>query len=223
MASRIPPLLEPYLGLPPETSLIVLTGVLGASTNWLTQRYLCSFLGAPKRGAATETGAEHDGDGHGEISVVLVSFMRDYAFWKENVGRLGIDLDALSKRQRFCFVDGLSELFAGASGGISKAVPAPVVGRRTLRGATLPGLRKELLEVLAELSGRNVVLILDNPDLLLAASGYTISGEALRETILDIREVSTPRLTLFIYQAGSPNIVVTTLTRRWHTRRSILL
>jgi elongator complex protein 6 len=196
MASRIPPLLEPYLGLPPETSLIALTGVLGASTNWLTQRYLCSFLGTPKRDAGADSGTgQHEGDGNGEMSVVLVSFMRDYVFWKENVGRLGIDLDAHSKRQRFYFVDGLSELFSGAAGGAAQATPgAAAAGRRTLRGATLPDLRKELYQVFAERPGGNVVLILDNPDLLLAASGYTITGEALRETILDIREVCTIQL-----------------------------
>src|SRR6266536_2515722 len=76
MSSRIPPLLEPYLALPPEASLILLTSVLGASSNWLILRFLHSALNGS--GAAP-------GDG---TKVLLVSFMRDLAFWKENGRRL---------------------------------------------------------------------------------------------------------------------------------------
>ena len=42
--SRIPPLLETYLRLPRETSLILLTGVLHASANWLVVKYLSALL-----------------------------------------------------------------------------------------------------------------------------------------------------------------------------------
>lgn len=86
MASQIPPLLEAYLSLPPETSQIVLTGILGASTNWLTLRYLYSLL----RPATAATRLDRDDeDGAGEdVKVLLVSFMRDHAFWKEGTGRL---------------------------------------------------------------------------------------------------------------------------------------
>ncbi|KAH8667531.1 putative UPF0405 protein C3H7.10 [Tricladium varicosporioides] len=44
MSSKISPLLEPYLALPLEASLILLTSVLGASTNWLVLRFLHSAL-----------------------------------------------------------------------------------------------------------------------------------------------------------------------------------
>jgi elongator complex protein 6 len=93
MASQIPRLLESCLSLPPETSQIVLTGILGASTNWLTLRYLYSLL-RPATAAATATRLDRDGDadpgaGGGEhVKVLLVSFMRDHAFWKEGAGRL---------------------------------------------------------------------------------------------------------------------------------------
>lgn len=76
MASRIPPLLEPYLVLPPEASLILFTSVLGASSNWLVLRVLHSAL------LGSEMSSE-DGP-----KVLLVSFMRDLAFWKENGRRL---------------------------------------------------------------------------------------------------------------------------------------
>ncbi|EPE24472.1 hypothetical protein GLAREA_08324 [Glarea lozoyensis ATCC 20868] len=42
--SKIPPLLSSALALPPESSLILLTNILGASTNWLVLRYLYSAL-----------------------------------------------------------------------------------------------------------------------------------------------------------------------------------
>ncbi|CAI4218295.1 unnamed protein product [Parascedosporium putredinis] len=43
MSTRIPHLLEPYLHLP-ESSLTLLTSVLGATTNWLLLRYLAHHL-----------------------------------------------------------------------------------------------------------------------------------------------------------------------------------
>ncbi len=81
MASRIPPLLEAYLALPPETSLILLTGILGASTNWLVLRHLHSYL--QPRSATALRAAAADGDGSApspEASVVLLSFLRDYKY-----------------------------------------------------------------------------------------------------------------------------------------------
>ena len=80
MSSRIPPLLEPYLTLPPEASLILLTSVLGASSNWLVLRFLHSAL--------IGSDASSDSPQEDEAKVVLVSFMRDLAFWKENAKRL---------------------------------------------------------------------------------------------------------------------------------------
>jgi elongator complex protein 6 len=188
MASRVPPLLEPYLRLPPETSLIVLTSVLGASTNWLVQRYLCSLLATS--GRSTTAPAAGD-DGHDEsTAVVLVSFLRDYAFWKDSAGRSGVDLDALSRKGRFAFVDGLSGLFSGGS----KSAPGHGKNGMVLSSPTLQDLSKLLNESIAGLQNQSpdseVILILDNPDLLLAATGESISGEALRETLLDVREVS---------------------------------
>jgi elongator complex protein 6 len=87
MSSRIPPLLEPYLALPPEASLILLTSVLGASSNWLVLRFLYSALISPD--------ASSEIRGEDEAKVLLVSFMRDVTFWKENAKRLVGSISAL--------------------------------------------------------------------------------------------------------------------------------
>jgi hypothetical protein len=82
MASRIPPLLEPYLSLPPEASLILLTNVLSTSTNWLVLRYLQSFLTPPARNPEAE---DRKPEG---TTVVLVSFLRDWAFWRDGARKM---------------------------------------------------------------------------------------------------------------------------------------
>jgi elongator complex protein 6 len=87
MSSRIPPLLEPYLSLPPEASIILLTSVLGASSNWLVLRFLHTALISPDFPSEIQ--------GEDEAKVVLVSFMRDIAFWKENAKRLVGSISAL--------------------------------------------------------------------------------------------------------------------------------
>lgn len=80
----LPPLLQPYLALPVESSLILLTSVLGASTNWLVLRYLAAYL--------TERRLEDtEGDGNGAVKVVFVSFLRDWEFWREGGKRLVSD------------------------------------------------------------------------------------------------------------------------------------
>lgn len=91
MSTRIPHLLEPYLPLP-ASSLTLLTSVLGATTNWLLLRYLAQHLARQAR----SSGDDEDGDEDvvsgkrrgGDKAVVFVSFMRDYAFWKEGAARL---------------------------------------------------------------------------------------------------------------------------------------
>jgi elongator complex protein 6 len=80
MSTRIPPLLEPYLALPREASLVLLTSVLGASSNWLVLRFIYSALQNQDVVPQLPTG--------GEMKVLLVSFMRDLQFWKENARRL---------------------------------------------------------------------------------------------------------------------------------------
>lgn len=93
MSTRIPHLLTPYLSLP-SSSLTLLTSVLGATTNWLLLRYLLHHL-APRAADDDEPQnlrrrgrTDDEGAGGGDTAVVLVSFMRDYAFWKDGAAKL---------------------------------------------------------------------------------------------------------------------------------------
>ncbi|KAK0655528.1 hypothetical protein B0T16DRAFT_499467 [Cercophora newfieldiana] len=206
MSRTLPHLLEPYLALPDEAALVVLTGILGASTNWLVLRYLYSFL----KGSASSSKQQQQqqqqitAQDEKEVGVLLVSFLRDFGFWKESAGRLGVDLEGLARKGRFGFVDGLGGLFSGGGGGggdgarggvgagvgVSSAsagtgrwtISSPVVAEvgRVLRGAVDDMVAK----------GGKVVLVVDQLDFLLAAAGGEggVSGVELRELLLDLRE-----------------------------------
>ncbi|CCC08771.1 unnamed protein product [Sordaria macrospora k-hell] len=169
MTSRtIPPLLEPYLAIEPPQSQILLTGLLGANTNWLLLRYLYTLLksksqqqqqaqptrpqqhqpqgqrrvglripvaaepGLEPPAPAQNGGGANDEEGE-SVGVLLVSFLRDFAFWKESAGRLGLDLEGLGRRGKLGFVDGLcvgvrsgsgydGESGGAGGGGVSGAV-----------------------------------------------------------------------------------------------------
>ncbi|KAJ4384242.1 hypothetical protein N0V86_001089 [Didymella sp. IMI 355093] len=103
-STRIPPLLQPYVKLPRDDSLLLLTSTLGASANWLLIRFLCDALS----NTTQDGGAD---EGH---NVVLVSWMRDYDFWRQEARKgAGLDLERLKREKRFAFVDGLSGLVMG--------------------------------------------------------------------------------------------------------------
>ncbi|WQF89476.1 Putative elongator complex protein [Colletotrichum destructivum] len=180
MATRIPHVLESYLALPPECAQILLTSVLGASTNWLVLRYLYSYLRKPAVADEEASPAE-------DVRVVLVSFMRDFAFWKEGAGRLGLDIEGLGRSGKFVFVDGLSSLFS--QGKAAPGRPA-VKGKRVLRSARLPDVQRELDAAISDVSvaGARTILVLDQPDVLLAASSEDLDGLALRNMLRDVQE-----------------------------------
>ena len=96
--TRIPPLLQPYVQLPHDESLLLLTSTLGASANWLLIRFLCNELSSN-----TQNGGE---EGH---NIILVSWMREFDFWKHEARKsAGLDMERLRKEGRFAFVDGLN-------------------------------------------------------------------------------------------------------------------
>ena len=159
MTSRtLPPLLEPYLTVDKPQSQTLLTGILGANTNWLLLRYLYTMLKSqPHQQAAgarpqpqgqrrvglripvaaepeleiptsSSSSPQESGDDE-SVGVLLVSFLRDFSFWKESAGRLGLDLEGLGRRGRLGFIDGLCVGgFGPGSDGESAAGGAGAVG-----------------------------------------------------------------------------------------------
>jgi len=97
MTSRIPSTLSPYITVPPRDSLTLVTSVLGASANWVIHRYLFAALddGKSKRSVRStrhpvgDEGFQQQEDSPApeDVTVVLVSWMRDWDFWKTEARR----------------------------------------------------------------------------------------------------------------------------------------
>ncbi|KAF2271196.1 hypothetical protein CC78DRAFT_611205 [Lojkania enalia] len=110
--SRIPPLLQPYTRLPKHPSLFLLTGTLGATANWLIIRFLCDVLATKNGSRAAENDKAGDEVGEGGTAVVLVSWIREYEFWRNEARKgAGLDLQRLGNEKRVAFVDGLSRMY----------------------------------------------------------------------------------------------------------------
>ncbi|KAG9581038.1 hypothetical protein KCU77_g9103, partial [Aureobasidium melanogenum] len=130
--NRTPPLLEPYLRLPSEGSQLLLTGVLDSSPQWLVTRLLRSAFTPSEETSSSE---EQD------ATVVLVSWLRDYEFWRSEARRgAGIDLARLAQQDKFVFVDGLTHLFPVATSTTATAAStiAPPTAQRTLPVRNIP-------------------------------------------------------------------------------------
>ncbi|EPS26885.1 hypothetical protein PDE_01825 [Penicillium oxalicum 114-2] len=239
----LPPLLSPYLSDQPESSLTVVSSVLGATSNWLVLRYLY---------AALSTNGKVSSPGHDELipstqqKVVLVSFLRSWDFWRTEAKRLGLDLARLKDKQQFVFVDGLSELFTAPGHASSSPVNAgstaraslpirsqagPVSGRVPLqqpaqeprsRGelsgfmklhfhghgtAALDAMERDIIAgITRQKSSDEVLLIIDQPDFLLAATGPSlgIGATEMAEWVMGLQQHA--HATVLTLAADSPLI-----------------
>ncbi|KAA8645700.1 hypothetical protein EYZ11_009533 [Aspergillus tanneri] len=251
----VPHLLTPYVSSLPQSSLTILSSVLGATGNWLVLRFLYTALSASTN--SDETFGLHENGGRKKKKVVLVSFLRGWEFWKSEAKRLGLDLPRLTDKSQFAFVDGLSELFhapvAAAEPSSPSRLPGTVprtvlpirsqpstiparapqtvprapngnppqvsreigpVKRLRLSGngiAALDSLEQEISTVVKNLSTGDgeeseVLLIIDQPDLLLAATGPSrgIGATEMNEWIMGLQQ--SAYATVMILAADSPLI-----------------
>ncbi|TGO07046.1 hypothetical protein BTUL_0341g00070 [Botrytis tulipae] len=192
----IPPLLTPYLSLPSESSLILLTGVLGAGTNWLLLRYLSSIFspGAEKNG-------EGDAEGEGEVKVVFLSFMRDMGFWREGARKINLDLDKLTQQSRFLFLDGLSSLHLPQT-----QPPTPGAGT-PLTTPLLPSISHLLTKAITSLSSSpgKIIFILDSPDFLIASTPTPeTTSQELHSLLLSLRSLPPIHSTILTLSIDTP-------------------
>ncbi|KAI8937999.1 hypothetical protein NX059_005673 [Plenodomus lindquistii] len=120
-STRIPPLLQSCVHLPRDDALVLVTSTLGATVNWLLVRHVCDALNASNASTAADGGPEDEGH-----NVVLVSWMREYEFWKHEARKgAGLDLERARREGRFAFVDGLSGLcIAPATDEVGPSVPS---------------------------------------------------------------------------------------------------
>lgn len=98
-------------------------------------------------------------------------------------------------------MDGLSRLYAGSDGASASAVASTSY----LDSPRLADVARVLHAAVGSLGhGRegpaNVVLVLDAPDAWLAAGGDGVTASALRDLVLDLREVSLLLLLNFFYR-----------------------
>ncbi|PNP51154.1 hypothetical protein THARTR1_08216 [Trichoderma harzianum] len=158
MSSKVPALLEPYLGLSEEASLIVLTNVMGATTNWLVLRYLYSLLQG--RGAGVD-------DAETSSGVVL-----------------GLDLDGLSRAGKFSFVDGLTGLLSGGQGSESPGDKGRILKNGKLDDVRR-GIEAAIGDVRL---GSKVLIVDQLDELLAISGEDDVTGLALEGMLFSLRE-----------------------------------
>ncbi|CAD6447700.1 2eb11d56-2da5-427e-9962-999d1988cee7 [Sclerotinia trifoliorum] len=182
----LPPLLAPYLSLPSstsyESSLILLTSVLGAGTNWVLLRYLSSLF------SSTEGNGTGNEDADRETKVVFMSFMRDMNFWREGARKINLDLDKATLQKRFLFIDGLTSLY------LPQTQPPASGSGVMLKNPLLPTISQTLNTAITSLSSSStsqppkIILIIDNPDYLIASSASPTITQDLNSLLLTLRE-----------------------------------
>ena len=109
----MPQLLDPFIRLPPESSLLLLTGVLDATPFWLIPRFLSAVLSG-EDASVERAGIERAGDHEAgdtstqradvtagqDVKVVLVSWMRDWETWRTEGRRGGVWMTAVDSEEQ---------------------------------------------------------------------------------------------------------------------------
>ncbi|KAA8895987.1 hypothetical protein FN846DRAFT_911140 [Sphaerosporella brunnea] len=153
-------ILQQHFLRPGQLSLV--TSVLGACASWYEHALISKILST------------------GDV-VIHISFMHQATFHNDCMRKLGIDLAQYSQKEKYFFVDGFTGLFFQPTGQrCSRGCP---VVRPSLQGLSddVNALIEEVLSALEE--GSKAYLVIESPDLLLAAGGY--SSLVLLNELLD--------------------------------------
>ncbi|KAK3049027.1 hypothetical protein LTR09_009681 [Extremus antarcticus] len=154
---RVPTALEPYLSLPPELSLILVTGTIACTPTWLLSRFAGATLSQPIDDSTPDEGEARKP----ETAVVLVSWMRDERFWKTEIRRTtGLDVVKAESQHRFAFVDCLQA-----------PIPTTDLSQQDSVSAGTDQVFAHINATLTKFSStsttpRRILLILDQPDVL---------------------------------------------------------
>jgi hypothetical protein len=144
--------------------LSLVTSVLGASASWYLQSLLSKILTSSPDTATT---------------VIHISFIHESGFHRDCVRKLGVDLAQHTRSGRYCFIDGLSGLFLPLAPS-QKGCVTLANGLQALGADIKARIRKEA-------AGKKTYLLVENPDVLLAAGGFS-ALEVINE-LLDWHEV----------------------------------
>jgi elongator complex protein 6 len=118
-----------------------------------------------------------------------------FGYWEqlaETFVMQGLDLDKLTVKKRFQFVDGLSGLFLPKQ---LRAAPGRV-GEKILSDPSLASVSGEVqngIQALRNSEGTGrIILVVDQLDLLLAAGGDQIGPVSLGDMLMSLRQVCDP-------------------------------
>ncbi|KAI9776038.1 MAG: hypothetical protein M1839_000640 [Geoglossum umbratile] len=178
--------LEPYVRVPPKDSLVLLTSVLGASTNWLVLRFLYNALIASST-IKPPTSAEGDGSDNNGYTVLLASFLRDKSFWVEGARRIGLDLGKEERRGKWRFVDGLA---LGGEGAVKRELG--------------PGSRTVTATATATGQGRRTVVIVDAVDWLVVERQNMGGVGGVDEWVGEVMGMPSTHATILTLSADPP-------------------
>lgn len=151
-----------------DGELSLVTSVLGASASWYGHSLIAKALSA--------------GD-----AVIHISFVHETTFHGECLRKLGTDLALFARKGRYVFVDGLSALFyqqPGSRKGASLSFTGGALDLQRLSADIQTRIKKA---VSLQPDGTKTRLIIENPDMLLAAGG--LSSLDLINELLDWHEV----------------------------------
>ncbi|KAI9719150.1 MAG: hypothetical protein M1828_006332 [Chrysothrix sp. TS-e1954] len=194
MTGPIPPSLSSYLVLPPQDTLVLVTDVISATSNWVLLRFIYAALKGHERQPlrAADDGSNVTAGGHDDTAVVLVSWMRDYILWRDTARRaVGLDLASLQNQGRFVFVDGLSTFFGAdvAPDPVSAAAAAPKHAHLT--SPTTEHIQSTISAAVTQLKAlkpnSKILLMLDYPSILLETTLPPIKSAELTSMLLRLR------------------------------------
>jgi elongator complex protein 6 len=157
--------------------LSLVTCVLGASASWFSQSLLSKIITSSSSDTTT--------------IVIHISFIHEAGFHRDCVRKLGVDLAQHTRSGRYCFIDGLSGLLLPPAPS-QKGCVTLANGLQALGADIKARIRKEA-------EGKKAYLLVENPDVLLAAGGFS-AMEVINE-LLDWHEV---RLAPHIPPSTSP-------------------
>ncbi len=94
--SVVPPLLLPFLTAPGAKTLTLVTSTLSTTSSWLVLRYV--YVAVIRNNLTLPKSEVNLEERQGENSVVLVSWLRDEAWWKDSARKLV----SLARRKSKC-------------------------------------------------------------------------------------------------------------------------